>query len=74
MHRMPSSALIMRVIAVLDKKIGMAELAARLKVPEDTLRAWRNGHATMPERKFLVLVDILTEHVPSWDTWDETAG
>jgi DNA-binding transcriptional regulator YiaG len=61
----------MRAISVVERKIGITELAARLKVPEDTLRAWRDGHATMPERKFLMLIDVLTELVPTWDDWDQ---
>src|SRR5437016_313715 len=34
---------------------------ARLQVPPELIQTWINGHATMPERKFLRLVDVLDE-------------
>ena len=34
--------------------------------PDTTIRAWQFGHAIMPERKFLRLVDILIELDPTW--------
>ena len=43
------------------QQLGAAELARRLGVTEETLRAWLAGHATMPERKALLLVDVLDE-------------
>jgi hypothetical protein len=39
--------------------IGIEQLAAGLKVPLPLLRAWIDGHATMPDRKFLALADLL---------------
>jgi len=48
----------------------MAELSRRLDVPDSTINAWRFGHATMPEYKFLALVDILTDLAISWDEWN----
>jgi hypothetical protein len=50
MNRLPTSPLIMR----------------GLEIAETTIRAWRLGHATMPEYKFLRLVDILTVLDPKW--------
>lgn len=41
--------------------IGREELAVRLKVPIDVLEAWMNGQATMPDRKLLVLADVLAQ-------------
>src|SRR5690349_14074435 len=41
------------------KRIGRAELAKRLAVPESLLEAWIGGHATMPDRKLLVLADLI---------------
>jgi hypothetical protein len=46
----------------------MKELARRLKATEATVGAWRDGHASMPERKFLLLVDLLDELDASWDS------
>jgi len=70
MNRIPASPLILRSIEVAESKLGSAELARRLTVPQETLRAWRDGLATMPEYKFLRLVDILTELDPTWEEWD----
>ncbi|MGQ0651913.1 MAG: hypothetical protein ACT4P4_06540 [Betaproteobacteria bacterium] len=44
------------------KRLGRDELARRLNVPEALLETWMNGHATMPERKFIALVDLL-DHI-----------
>lgn len=48
----------------------MKELSERLGSPESSIEAWRMGHATMPEYKFLKLVDILTDLVIDWDEWN----
>ena len=53
-------------LEIAEKRLGMEELSRRLGAPEPTIRAWRFGHATMPEYKFLRLVDILTELDPDW--------
>ena len=71
MNRLPASPLITRALIVAEKHLGLAELSRRMVVPEATIHAWRAGHATMPEYKFLRLVDILTELDPSWTDWDE---
>jgi hypothetical protein len=39
--------------------MGMHELAMRLKVSEPLLEAWISGQAPMPDRKLLILADIL---------------
>jgi hypothetical protein len=69
--RLAASPLITRALDVAEKRLGIQELCHRLAVPETTVRAWQLGHATMPEYKFLRLVDILTELDPSWTEWDE---
>ena len=71
MKRIAASPLIVRCLDVAERYLGMEELCRRLVVPEATIRAWRAGHATMPEYKFLRLVDVLTELDPSWTEWDE---
>jgi hypothetical protein len=43
------------------KAMGPDRLSARLNAPPDLIQAWINGHATMPGRKFLALVDIIDE-------------
>jgi hypothetical protein len=48
----------------------MEELSRRLGAPDSTIKAWRLGHATMPEYQFLKLVDILTELAVDWDEWN----
>ena len=40
-------------------RIGRAELAQRLKIPESLLEAWMSGHASMPDRKLLLLAELL---------------
>jgi hypothetical protein len=70
-NRLPASPLITRALEVAERHLGIEELCRRLVVPEATIRAWHLGHATMPEYKFLRLVDILTELDPSWIDWDE---
>ena len=40
-------------------RLGNPELARRLNVPESLLTAWMSGHASMPDRKLLVLADLL---------------
>jgi hypothetical protein len=43
------------------KRIGREELAKRLNVPDHLLTAWMSGHASMPERKFLQLADLIEQ-------------
>jgi len=69
--RMPASPLVARALKVAEKHLGIDELARRLVAPETLIRSWEMGFATMPEYKFLRLVDILTELDPTWTEWDE---
>lgn len=39
--------------------IGEEDLAMALKVPRHLLQAWMSGHATMPDRKLMLLIDAL---------------
>jgi hypothetical protein len=41
------------------QRLGPVELAKRLNVPESLLTAWMSGHASMPDRKLLILADLL---------------
>jgi len=43
------------------KALGPDDLSERLQVPPELIQTWINGHATMPERKFLRLIDLLGE-------------
>ena len=40
-------------------RAGREELAKALRVPPALLDAWLSGHASMPDRKFLMLADLL---------------
>ena len=71
MKRLAASPLITRALDVAEKRLGIEELCYRLAAPETSVRAWQVGHATMPEYKFLRLVDILTDLDPSWTELDE---
>ena len=70
MDRLPASPLLTRALDVVEKRLGMRELSERLGSPESSIQAWRVGHATIPENKFLKLVDILTELAVAWDEWN----
>jgi hypothetical protein len=56
-------------IRTLDRAIrivGHETVARVLRSAPDSLTAWLSGHATMPDRMFLRLVDLLeeVEHPP----------
>jgi hypothetical protein len=38
---------------------GLDDVAAALKSPPDLVTAWMSGHASMPDRKLLMLADFL---------------
>lgn len=38
---------------------GLEDVAAALKSPPELVMAWMSGHATMPDRKLLLLADFL---------------
>lgn len=41
--------------------MGSDELAVRLKIPHHLLEAWMNGHAIMPDRKLVLLANVLDQ-------------
>jgi hypothetical protein len=58
---MPDTEVMARALERALKALGPDELSSRLQVPPELIQTWINGHATMPERKFLRLVDVLDE-------------
>jgi hypothetical protein len=50
-----------------SQRLGRAELAIHLKVPRALLEAWINGHASMPDRKLLILADLLEKEAKAGD-------
>ncbi|HTM58775.1 MAG TPA: hypothetical protein VL199_00330 [Burkholderiales bacterium] len=58
---MPDQEVMARALERALKAIGPDLLSTRLQVPPELIQTWINGHATMPERKFLRLVDVLDE-------------
>ena len=58
---MPGREVMAQALERALKSLGPDELSTRLKVPPELIQTWINGHATMPERKFLTLVDLLDE-------------
>jgi hypothetical protein len=58
---MPDSEFSARALERALKALGPEELATRLQAPPELIQTWINGHATMPERKFLRLVDVLDD-------------
>ena len=61
-----SILLVRRAIEAAESKLSMEELARRLKAPESTVRAWRDGHAPIPQQKFVALIDVMIEVNPDW--------
>jgi hypothetical protein len=66
MNRMLASPLISKGLEIAENHLGIDELAKRLHTVPSVIHAWRMGQATMPEYKFLRLVDLLTELEPDW--------
>ncbi len=58
---MPDREVLTRALERALKSLGPDALSARLRVPPELIQTWINGHATMPQRKFLLLVDLLDE-------------
>ena len=58
---MPDSEFTARALERALRALGPEELSARLQSPPELIQTWINGHATMPERKFLRLVDVLDD-------------
>jgi len=58
---MPDTEVMARALERALKALGPDDLSARLQVPPELIQTWINGHATMPERKFLRLIDLLDE-------------
>jgi hypothetical protein len=45
--------------------LGLDELAARLDAPAQLVQTWMRGQQVMPERNFMLLVDLLLDISPS---------
>jgi hypothetical protein len=67
MNRLPVSPLVMRALAVAEKRLGISELCYRLGAPEAAVRAWQTGAVEMPDKDFLQLIDIVIDLEP--DFW-----
>jgi len=65
-NRLPVNPLIMRGLRIAEEEWGLERLAARLGVSAGTIDDWRMGLATMPQDRFLALVDVLSSIDPSW--------
>jgi hypothetical protein len=50
-----------RLLAYAAERLGKAELAARLKVAVETLDGWIAGRLPVPNRKLLLLADLIDE-------------
>jgi hypothetical protein len=72
MNRLPANPLIAQGLEIAEKRLGIAELSVRLGSPVSSIHAWKLGHASMPENKFLLLVDLLTEIDPHWSDGDKS--
>jgi hypothetical protein len=56
-----SDATRQRLLRIGVKHLGEERLAAKLKATPAQIEAWMNGPSRMPDRVFLVLVDLLDE-------------
>jgi hypothetical protein len=50
---------------------GVTPLAMYLKVPDGQLAAWIAGHASMPDRKLLALIDLLDKVAEKSDSMQQ---
>jgi hypothetical protein len=50
-----------RLLLLARKRVGLAELAKRMAVPEGLLEAWMTGQATMPDARLLSLADVIEQ-------------
>src|SRR3954464_11902198 len=66
MNRLPISPVVKRALEIAEKHLGLEELCARLVAHEMSVHSWRFGHVEMPNEKFLLLVEILTDLDPQW--------
>lgn len=66
MKRLPVSPLTLRGLQIAEEELGLDEVARRLAVAPGTVDDWRMGLSSMPEEKFLGLVDILVTIDPTW--------
>ena len=48
-----------RLLQYATERLGMPELAARLKVSEAVIRVWMQGGSAMPNTKRLALADLV---------------
>ncbi len=69
--RLPDSPLVSRVLEVCLCQLGNVELARRLGVTPVLVDMWRTGEAPIPQREFLILVDVLVSLNPGWEDWDK---
>ena len=69
-ERLPTSPLVARVLEVCVRELGVVELATRLGVTPVLIDMWRTGHAPLPQREFLLLVDVLVALDPGWEDWE----
>ena len=40
-------------------RMGIEQLCKALNAPQSLIEAWMSGHASMPDRKFIALADLL---------------
>ena len=66
MNRLPVSPLVMRALAVAEKRLGIYELCNRLDASAAAVRAWQSGSIEMPDKDFLRLIDIVIDLEPDF--------
>jgi len=68
MNGLRTNRLVTKALRIAEMRLGIDVLAEKLNASVGEIIAWRMGHAVMPERKWLKLVDILLDLDPEWIT------
>jgi|SRR6185295_12030734 len=63
---LPAHNVVMRALEVAEQRLGPDELQRRLKASARTISAWRSRRVSMPVRKYIALVDLLSLIEPDW--------
>jgi len=65
------SPLLLRALDIVEKHLGVEEVARRLGVSPKEIELWRSGRREVPDALFLLLVDLLIDIDPKWLDKDE---
>jgi hypothetical protein len=61
-----SIQLVRLALQAAEKKLGIEELARRLKAPDTLVRTWRDGYSAIPQSKFELLISVMSDVDEHW--------